>query len=262
MIRGLCQLFCVTALAGAVFAPTVFADAPTTRPTARPTEAQLIGDLGSPDPAVRDSARSQLMLLSRDELPKLVDAVKQRGRLSIQQVQLLHECVLQSYMTGEHNFTQAETGRSPQPRVGIRFVTQSAQPIVENREMGCDAYRTLRDGDFVIAAYRPKEPGSAEMFWQNINTADDLRGVLRNYYSVGDFVSLRVIRNGAPVEVEVRLAPPPAQRPGDDGLTDQLALTRQAQAKAEEYWKRTFVPLLSANSNPNPSSPAEPNGKP
>src|SRR4051794_11348576 len=59
---------------------------PASLPSARHTEAELLAALGSPDPAIRDDARSELMLLTRDELPRLLKAVRERsGRLSPQQ---------------------------------------------------------------------------------------------------------------------------------------------------------------------------------
>jgi hypothetical protein len=227
--------------------------APTTAPAGRPTEAQLVHQLGSPDPAERDRAREQLMLLSIDELPRLRAAIDTIGAaaLSPGQVALLRDVVLQVYATGDHRFTPDPSyDGGEEPRMGIMFPQTSIAPIVMSRSLGMDAYRVLQDGDSIVALLGPDAPPEPRPNdWQPINVADELRAALTTRFKVGDYCTLRVLRDGKLIEVDVRLSrvPKPPEQAVVGGLRDEKAITDERRVRATKYWTTEFATPLKLN---------------
>lgn len=203
----------------------------------------LVKQLDARDLTVRDGAREMLMLLRRDELPKLLEAARAAGKLSSAQTALLREIVQHVYLTQEHGFAG----------IGAGFVGVSgpgggsgSPAVVQGRTIGYDAYRVLREGDTVVGMQRTQD---AEM--RPIENFDALRTIVGNTRP-GEWLLVRVIRNGAPVEVTVRLAArPPREITGNDNpdLPD-----------AQRYWEETFSPALTpATTQPQaPSGPLAP----
>lgn len=229
------------------------ATAPTTAPALRPSEAELLAQLDSTSPATRDSAREALMLLAPNELPRLRAAVEAVGpaALSPGQLALLRDIVMHVYATGDHNFTadpSYEYGEDP--KIGIRFPTSSDACVVAARTLGMDSYRVLHDGDTVIAllnADAPPEPRPAD--WQPLTSASEFRTLLPQRFKVGDLCTLRVLRDGKVIEVEVRLAriPKPPANAVAGGLPDENAIAADRLARATTYWAEHFATPLNLN---------------
>src|SRR5687767_8871167 len=107
MSRGpmFCAMF-LAAICTALIAPCRLLAAPATQPMRVELDNldALLIDLGSIDPALRDRAREELMLLDAGELPQLKAAVEKLETISIAQSVALKEVVVHVHATGQHKF--------------------------------------------------------------------------------------------------------------------------------------------------------------
>src|SRR5258708_2183625 len=92
-----------------VFAGLVRAEAPSTAPSTQPVISFAadapargwVGDLASPEDAKREEARTNLMGLSREDLPRLRALVEENRPVAAAQAAALHEIVVQIYLSEE-----------------------------------------------------------------------------------------------------------------------------------------------------------------
>jgi hypothetical protein len=225
---------------------------PATQP-GRPSEASLVAQLDSADVAEREHAADSLMLLTAAELPKLRAAVEAMGpsKLSAGQVALLRDIVMHVFATGDHNFTADPSyAGGEDAKIGIRFPPGGDVCIVYARTLGMDSYRALRDGDRILAVLSPDAPPEPRPNdWTILNTASEFRELLPQRFKVGDLCTLRLVRDGRVIEVEVRLAriPKPPAKAVVGGIADENAITADRLARATQYWTTEFAVPLKLN---------------
>lgn len=193
--------------------------------------AEYLSALDERDPVLREGARETLMLLERKDLPRLLSAAHEAMPLTTMQRSALRDIVLHVYLTEVHGFKGDGAGF-----IGISGPMDIGEPaIIQGRTMGFDGYRVLRDGDTVVGmqvAPRPMQP---------VANFNDLRNIVLATRP-GNWILVRVIRNGQPVEVLLHLTAR-IEQPGMavGGVSPNLnPLLPQAQA----YWDRTFAPAL------------------
>jgi hypothetical protein len=198
--------------------------------------AALLDGLGDRDPLVRNRSRETLMLLSRDELPALRDTVMASPPRSPTQRSLLRDVVLQVYLTGEHNFKGLGGGF-----LGVSgSVTDDQSLMVRETIWGRDAYRALRPSDIILGI----RDDQAQPFTQTPGIPALQRWLSTR--AVGTWVSVNVLRDGAAIEVKLRLGPAAMLQRAEPAFE---ASERQFAA-AEAYWTANFVPLLAPTTRP------------
>ena len=116
----------------------------------------------------------------------------------------------------------AQTGRD-ELRAGV---------VILDRMPGFVGFRMLRDGDVVV--------GTAEQPQSRFRTPDDLKAVVERS-KPGDALHLILLRQGQVVQVPIQPDPRPADADRPLAIDDLL---RPRREKADEYWQRTFAPLL------------------
>ncbi len=195
---------------------------------------QLLDRLNAGDSEIRSAAREKLMLLTRDDLPSLLEVVRKKLPLSPTQLAELRQIVLHVYLTHEHGFEGDGSGF-----LGVTGPGNLEEPaLIRGRTIGYDAYRVLREGDTIVGMQVQRGPGVGEM--KRIESFSDLRQVIVATHP-GNWILVRVIRNGQPVEVTVHLA-------------SRIELVGQANGqptnenpnlpRAKAYWNLTFAPVL------------------
>ena len=210
---------------------------PTSQPTSQPTKlAELVDQLESHDPQIRDSAREELMLLTRDDLPALLGVARKAGRLSTMQISLLRDIVQHVYLTEIHQFKGNGIGFIGIPRPAD---FQDAAVIPE-RIIGYDGYRVLRDGDTIVGMQLQR---NANRQMQTVKSFVELQEFMK-MTRPGDWLIVRIIRNGQPMEATLHLAGRDEAngRPAIAGMTNQNPYLQEAQM----YWRDSFQPSLNA----------------
>ncbi|HSZ59052.1 MAG TPA: hypothetical protein VK797_25650 [Tepidisphaeraceae bacterium] len=210
-------------------------------PTSRPA-AELFAELGSTDPGVRESARSGLMRLKRDDLPALRDAITNARPLRPSQALMLRDIVQEIYLASEpyermplEGFMGVIMGGSSNGEADL--VPDNEPPglssigvIVAERIPGFCAARKLLDGDVVLGLASPPKA------FRNTDDLKNTIGLLRP----GTTVRVMVLRRGQVIEVDLTLDAHPVATTID--AIDILRTRRQK--KFEGYWKDNFEPLL------------------
>jgi C-terminal processing protease CtpA/Prc len=183
---------------------------------------------------VRESARINLMGLDRQGLDVLRQIVEENRPLRPSQAAVLREIVAQAYLAGEPYESQ------PAGFLGVTLsdvlltagdarapgLTQESGVVIINRVPGFVANRLLMDGDVVLG-----------VDGQPVVRMQDLQFRISNLAS-GSTVALRVLRAGAVVDVPVRLDARPLR-------LEQVDVLRQMRDRQfNDYWQRTFAPLL------------------
>jgi hypothetical protein len=244
------------------------------QPTTAPSLNALVFLLANRDPAIREQARDRLMQLTRADLPALAEAARGRPLLPTQR-SLLHDIVVHVYLTGKHDFTgdgsgylgitapasvaytdeQVEGGvvDNAQAANGEPVPDNNAEPpapptrrgaVVQSRTPGCDAYRVLEIGDVITAVSRSGTAEGKDPAFVRVTGFSQLRPMLETTRT-GDWITLRILRNGEPREVRVRLA----RRPP----TDMNGNPTNEVYEGEDYWKNTFE---RARNGPPSTAPA------
>lgn len=204
------------------------AAAPSTAPSTRPLDpvSQWLKQLADDDPDVRDAAREQLMSLDRTGLRELKRAVERNRPLAPAQALALRDIVTHVYLASEPYAEDLRGGGF----MGVRMGLQSAGDgiTVVARIPGFAAYRSLRDGDVIVAV---KE-------WpERLDKPERLGDAVAGYRG-GETIHLKVQRGGRLITVPLRLSPRPANATNADTMR-----TEQMPA-ADEYWQQNFAPLL------------------
>jgi hypothetical protein len=222
-------------------------------PSTSPAEPQAVLkaallQLSDRDPAVRDSAREQLMALPAGDLPLLRIAIEALRPLPPGDADALRDIVEHVYLSGED-----KDGNSKQGFMGILMSawqgiasdddSDPQQPlgvVVEMRLPGFDAYRVLRDGDIILAiavdGSDPVPVRSAERIIEIVKTL-----------SAGQHVHLDVLRNGRRIQTTVTLDPRPQELSplNPNQPVERLDDYRQAQeAKAQAFWLARFAQVV------------------
>jgi len=227
------------------------ADAP---PSTSPADPQSVLktallELSDHDPALRESAREQLMALPPTDLPLLRIAIEKLRPLPPGDADALRDIVEHIYLTGEDT-----DGNSKQGFMGIlmfdwqAIVPDDADPqqppgvVVQMRLPGFDAYRVLRDGDIILAI---STDGSDPV---PVRSADTIKQTVTTL-AAGQHVHLDVIRNGQRIQITVTLDPRPPELSLSPANQNQPAMRlddyRQAQqAKAQAFWLARFAQVV------------------
>lgn len=110
--------------------------------------------------------------------------------------------------------------------------------VILDRLPGFCAYRALQDGDAVLGIV--EQPG--------VRMADpeDLSSAIRQQ-KPGTQIRLQVFRRGRLITVPIVLDP----RPAKIGLAGVEELRRQREARAADYWRSTFGPVLEGKPRHN-----------
>ena len=230
-----------TALAGAVWiaparaAKSLEEGAATTSPSMdlgrlRKTIAGLMDD----DPAVRQSARDQLLSLRRRDLPAMKAALEGLAPLDPSLVQDLREIVKHVYLReepyeadnsgflGVRMFREGPIGRELPAKVEVAVVSRVA---------GFDAYRKLQDGDGIldIEEHPLGQPATRTEF---INAVSAMRP--------GRVIHLKVLRQGKTIRVAVVVAAKPLEL----NLMDPDAFSANRDKVAGKYVDEYFGAIL------------------
>jgi hypothetical protein len=225
----------------------VFAEAPRTAPATQPVPfaadapaRNWFAELASPEDNKREEARTNLMGLTRNDLPRLRALVEQSRPLAASQVAALHEIVIQIYLSGE-SYPPAfpvtgflglswPQGTDPGTRLGV---------LVQTRFPGFPSFRMLRDGDLILGVLL--NPNAPLEVGPNTTTQDlgRLMGAI-GAAGANREVVLDVLRQGQEIKVPLQLKPHPLLEIG----ADPTDFFDRRQQKAEEYWRTEFVPLL------------------
>ena len=210
----------LTAIAGATSKPS-------TQPASLAAELDRLVDA---DPVARLAARDELMLLTRDDLPTLRRVVSERPVGPVLR-NALHEIVVHVYLTGEHNFKGPGPGR-------LGFIVTGGEigpPVVGRRMPGFDAYRVLEDGDTIvgIATDEGDKPNTIVPVSTLLALLNELTPT-----TPGEWVRVRIVRNGQTLEVPIR-------------LSQQVKLQPMGEPEplldiGERYWSESFEPALHA----------------
>ena len=236
----------------AVVAPAVAQTtrpAPATQPASR--VERLLVDLGHPESAVREDAYTQLLMLDRDDLPALREAIAAVRPLTPAQSVVLREVVTQAYLAGEPyavddgeirgflGLMQPPTesvivARDGDAGAGAANGAEARYQIgvpVGERLPGFCAYRALRSGDVILGLLDRHRIALRE--WRELQTAVSQAGP-------GKTVVFEVLRNGRKLQVPIRLDPRP-HGAADIGLIEDL---RRREERADQYWETNFAPLV------------------
>lgn len=210
-------------------------DPPATQP-ASPVEAAF-NRLASRDPEERQSARFELMGLSRQDLPELRRLVDTHRPLAPGQISALPEIVQHVYLTGEpyqpdsrSGFLGVQLGKSS---ITLEDESEPADNgvVIVSRMPGFVAFRVLQDGDVILGVKeKPDKP---------FRTRDDLSECIRQF-DAGATVNLEVLRGGKLLIVPLKLG----QRPMWAGGFESAQILQQRDERAEAYWQKEFAPLL------------------
>jgi hypothetical protein len=225
----------VLMFAGAALA----APGPATSPSTQPDIARWFAGLASPDADLREQSRTNLLGLSRGDLPRLHDLVEQNRPLAPSQMAALHDIVVHLYLSGETYPSDPKYGV-----LGLRWLYTIDVPRlgvpVEQRLPGFGGFQMLHDGDLILGIF--VQPDAPLQQLPNLETPSItvLRSGIENVGSRRD-IELEVLRQGQRIRVPIRLRPRPIEPDTDPG---KEAFFDQWQKKGEDYWQNQFLPLL------------------
>ena len=216
----------------------VWAGSATTRPAGHSPMATWLDQLGDSDAAVRREARYQLMGLTRDDLPALRRVVAAAAPLSADQVSALRDVVSHVYLSGEPLSDDWSNGF-----VGLYWPLDGLKEAVYCHDLGTPvmvripgmpAYRELQVDDVILGI-----EGRPDV---DCRYQDKFRDAIGEYQAA-QRLTLRILRGGRQIEVNITLSRRPAALYGvqADDLSGWIA---DWQLKAGVYWNREFAPLV------------------
>lgn len=224
-------------------APACRAGPASTRPAQSADELSpmrsWLTELASPDACVREVARVHLMKLKREQLPELRNLVEQCRPLAPSQAIVLRQIVQEVFLSGEpyeaephHGFLgilmgEADLSMRDQPQEDDERSAPGV--VVIDRIPGFCAARTLIDGDVIL--------GTSEQVF----AGPSVLKLAIQQKSPGDIVQLRVLRHGRLIDVPLTLDAHPAQVTSESAV---FAFKAKRLARFNEYWEKTFAPLL------------------
>jgi hypothetical protein len=229
-----------TVIVSVLAAICLAADAPSTQPTI----AESFANLASPDAGSREQAKTQLLSLSRGDLPALREVVEQHRPIAPAQMAALHDIVVHLYLSGEPYDSDPDFGfiglrwtdmdmNSDTPRLGVPVGT---------RLPGFPGFQLLREGDLILGVFL--QPNSPLQQWPNryTTTINMLQLGIEAAGNQRDIVLL-VLRQGQRMRIPVRLRPK-MKVPQMAAAADVENYFLQWQKKGEDYWQAQFLPLL------------------
>jgi hypothetical protein len=197
---------------------------------------QWVGQLGDPAAEVRESARSALLNLRRDDLPSLRRVADTQQPLLPGQLLALREVVTEVFLASEPYDVNSDHGM-----LGLRWpeaaedspVTFDVGIVVDERIPGFCAFRMLRPGDVIVKLLdQPKV---------DLHSLDNFMGVV-SLMNAGQTLRVRVLRNGQSIDMSLVLDPRPSEiKPNE--LDDTDLWLRDRNDKAEQYWNDNFGSL-------------------
>jgi len=200
--------------------------------------SQWLADLAHNNADIRETARINLMGLSRRQLETFRTVVAQHQPLLPAQVATLREIVLHAYAAEEPYPGQREMGflgvelrTAPLPSQDAADI-QPSGVLITDRLLGFCGYRMLQDGDIVLGlANQPETRTDAFL---------DLAGIIRSH-PAGTELQLEVFRRGSFIVVPIVLD----ARPTDlDRFQNLDALRSLRFRRAYDYWQQNFQPLV------------------
>ncbi len=230
--------------------PTWQARKPATQPIADAKLQALFNDLAASDAAARDAALGELLALTRAELPGLRRVVEQSRPVAPSQAHALRDVVNHVFLSGETYNAEPRVGflglgmptldSVEVPRVGERPDPPNAPGLarantgvpVEHRIPGFCAFRTLRDGDVILAIMKPTP--------RRLRDWNELTYAVRTFRA-GETITLQVLRQGTILSVPVTLDAT-VLVPHPDVWHQVLLPKREAAAEAQ--WNEHFAPLM------------------
>jgi hypothetical protein len=194
----------------------------------------LIAQLGSDNPQLRDEARVQLMGLQKADLASLRAAALAQSPLLPGQIEQLREVVAQVFLSADDYHKDPA---DPRGFAGLSWGTDvlnesfaSGIPVQE-RIPGFPAFRVLQSGDIITGVLeQPQTP---------LHKIDDfIKVVLLMQH--GSVVHLSILRSGHPVSVALTLDdfPVDLDKHRDTVWVDNWILARNQ--RAEDYWNNEF----------------------
>ena len=199
--------------------------------------AEWISSLDQPSPTLRAAATSELMRLTRDDLPALKLIVQKSLPLSPSQSQVLHDVVTHVYLTGE-KYEPSDFGFVGMRMAPVSLTENDGDPsqgiIVQSRMPGFAAYRSLLDGDVILGiTENQNEPiDTVRVFTTTIQAT-----------TPGETLHFVLLRQGrqmiVPVKVDARPKDLDPNKPDFDGRRIVQFNTDRMLA-AEEYWRKEF----------------------
>ncbi len=219
--------------------------------------ARMFGQLNDPDPKIRDQSKTDLMGISRDQLPQLRQLVSDNQPVNPAQVAALRDIVTQVYLTEEpYTGTNGEQtnalGKTGPFFLGVHWEQLDEDPArlgvpVDERLPGFPSFRFLRKGDMIEGCFI--DPAAPLLQLPNMETHN--RTALIN--AIGSApgaqnIVLQVLRNGESIKVSVTMAPRPAVANGNN-FTAMSTLNSIRIDKADAYWEQNFAPLVDSANN-------------
>ena len=222
----------------------------TTQPAAAPASqpvAQIqkwFDDLASAEPAAREEARVALLGLGRDDLEGLRDVVQKSTPLAPAQATALHEIVVHVYLAGEtypgdpqKGFLGVMLARERGGIIGIpdELEASGAGVLILDCMPGFCGFRWLRPGDLitgVLTAAGGPQP-------MRISSKEELIDLVKAT-GPATKLQLQVLRQGRVMQIAIPLDARPLAA---DVLPGPEEWLNDRQTQAEEYWRKTFVPV-------------------
>jgi S1-C subfamily serine protease len=181
------------------------------------------------------------MHLKRPALKSIEDLVKRAHPLAPSQAAALRQIVQEIYLAGEayekdptHGFLgilMDDAAFGPRDLQQPNDNTLVPGVVVADRIPGFCASRMLRDGDVILGTVEPAE---------RFSSSNDLKNAIGNL-EPGSVVRLQVLRQGQIIQIALTLDSRPIEADSPD--TAQSFRIRRTE-KFNEYWQRTFAPLL------------------
>ncbi len=205
-----------------------------TAPSTQPAIGQWFAGLASPDAEQREQSRTNLLSLSRDDLPQLLEIVEKNRPLAPAQLAALHDIVIQVYLSGETYETDGKDGF-----IGLRWHMDDMSGMgapVDQRIPGFAGFQMLRDGDLILGVFlRPDASLQLTPTVEVLVSAIQFAGSRRD-------IELEVLRQGQRIRVPIHLRSKPTLSKLTEADID--AFFDQWRKKGEDYWQTHFLPLL------------------
>jgi hypothetical protein len=242
----------------AQYLPAAATTAPAAAPATQPTQtaAQLqkwFDNLASSEPTVRDQARSDLLGLNRPDLNTLREVVRKNLPLMPSQSAVLHDIVMHVYLAGgkEEGNPHGFLGVMLDPTedgVQRNMQASGAGVYIFDCMLGYCGYRYLRPGDVISGVVIAGEV-------IRVSRKDQLIAFISNALP-GSPVQLQVLRQGRVMGVTLKVDPKPSV--ADEGPFKVNEWKNERLQDAEDYWTKTFVPILDTMTDAGPSSNTRP----
>ena len=236
--RGVRAIASAVVLVALLFLLCRVSPAQTTQPVT--SVQRWFDELAHTESGERAEERTALLGLKRTDLETLREVVRKSAPLAPAQAAVLHDIVVHVYLSGEHYEGDPTAGflgvrRAEDRGLPLPDVVDQSGPVgalINECLPGFCGYRWLRPGDLVSGILVGDE-------MQRVPTWEDLVSAVSTT-PPGKTLQLRVVRQGREVKVSLQLNAKPLVA-ADKTATEQWL--GQRTNDAEEYWKKTFVPV-------------------